>query len=68
LIAPLVIAEIERTRVKTPVRAKRKPTTPIGVVLEIRPAKITAIPSTTRPAPRKRRGLVADIVEPVIVV
>jgi hypothetical protein len=68
LIAPLVIAEIERTRVNTPVSAKRKPNTPIGVVLETRPAKITAIPSTTRPAPRKRRGLVADIVDPVIVV
>jgi hypothetical protein len=68
LIAPLAIAEIERTRVNTPVSAKRKPNTPIGVVLETNPAKITAIPRSTRPAPRNTRGFVADIVEPVIVV
>jgi hypothetical protein len=67
-MAPFAIDEIERTRINTPERAKRKPRTPTGVVLETRPAKITAIPSSTRPRPRKRRGFVAAIVEPVIVV
>jgi hypothetical protein len=67
-MAPLAIAEIERTRVKTPESAKRKPNTPTGVVLETKPAKITAIPSTTRPAPKNRRGFVAAIVDPARVV
>jgi hypothetical protein len=55
-------------RVKTPVRAKRKPRTPTGVFFATKPVNITAIPSRTRPRPRNRRGFVADIVDPVRVV
>jgi hypothetical protein len=55
---------IERMSIRTPTSATRKPATPIGVVFEMSPPKMMAIPIKLRLTPRRIRGREAVIVLP----
>jgi hypothetical protein len=56
------IEPMERMSMRTPTSATRKPITPTGVVFEINPPKMMAIPIKLKPTPRRIRGREAVIV------